>query len=56
MDTILSFKLAKYWGRAGGVAVEFARSALTAPGSPVRIPDGDLCTSHQAMLWQESHI
>ena len=38
------------WGWPGGAAVKFARSTSAAPGSAVRIPGADLCTTWQAML------
>ena len=45
------------WGPPGGVLFEFVRSALVVQGSPVWIPGTDLCTTYQAVLWQESqHI
>ena len=46
----------KTWGRPGGTVVRFACSPSVARGSPVQILGADLCTTHQAMLWQESHI
>ena len=39
-------------GPGGGVVVKFAHSASAAQGSQVQIPGADLCTTHQAMLWQ----
>ena len=39
-------------GPAGGPAVKFAHSTLVAQGSPGQIPGADLCTAHQAILWQ----
>ena len=38
------------------VVVKFAYSALMARGSLVQIPYTDLHATHQAMLWQASHI
>ena len=38
-------------GWPGSVVVNFARSASAAQGSHVWIPDADLPTAHQAMLW-----
>ena len=40
------------WGQPGGAVVEFACSASAAQGSLVGIPDVDLHTACQAMLWQ----
>ena len=49
-------KILNCWGRPGGAPVKFARSALAARGSPVRILGADLCTACQAMLWQVFHV
>ena len=38
-------------GQPHGVVVKFICSALVAGSSQVRIPDVDLHTTHQAMLW-----
>ena len=45
-----------FWGVPDSHLVKFACTALVAPGSLVRILGTDLCTAHQAMLWQASHI
>ena len=42
--------------RPTGTMGKFARSALVAQGSQVRIPGAELYTTYQAMLWQESHV
>ena len=39
-----------------GTVVKFARLALAAQGSMVRIQSATLHTTWQAMLWQVSHI
>ena len=49
------FKEESDGGRPSGVAVKFTHSALATWGSRVWIPGADLCTAHQAMLWQASH-
>ena len=46
----------KYQGQPDGVVVRFVCSASAAWGSPVEVPGVDLCTTHQAMLWQAYHI
>ena len=43
-------------GRPRGAVFKFAPSASAARGSLVWIPDADLGTTCQAMLWQASHI
>ena len=43
-------KNGKPWGRPGGAAVKFARSALVAQGLQLQIPGADLRTACQAML------
>ena len=40
------------WGWPGGLVIKFAHSTLAARGLWVQIPGADLCTAHQAMLWQ----
>ena len=45
-------KKIRYRGWPSGVVVKFEHSALASWGSRVRIPGADLCTAHQAMLWQ----
>ena len=45
-----------YSGQPGGVVVKFVRSPAEAWGSQVSILAEDIYTTHQAMLWQASHI
>ena len=40
------------WGQPSGVVVKLAHSASAAQGLWVRILSVDLCTAHQATLWQ----
>ena len=53
---ILCQKIRKNWGRPSGAVVKFTRSALADQGSLVQIPNVDLPTTCQAMLWWVSHI
>ena len=45
-----------YGAWPGGAVVKFTHSALAVWASSVQIPDVDLRTAYQAMLWQASHI
>ena len=48
----LSLEKKERWGRPSSIVVNFACSAVVAQGSQDQNPGVDLCTTHQAMLWQ----
>ena len=50
------FKTYLFRGWPSGIVVKFVCSASAAQGSRVQILGMDLHTTHQAMLWQMSHI
>ena len=45
------YKAGRRGSQPGGIVVRFVHSALAAQGLQVQIPDMNIHTTHQAMLW-----